>query len=300
MALDVKNLALSALSPVKFTYNFNSNEELNSEYRVVDSGIRYNKQSLLQNCADGAFSQNNAVMLTDLKDIKGIFDKAIEKKTIKDIPCCFYLSVSDTSLLEGDVIVTNTNSSFYVGGNGQQVIFDSIPVTPGVVEIKANTKQLAVADSYPYDLVLLNEPLQENLTRQQFEIEVLNNKITLKNNTPVGYRYLSYGIDRKLRFVGVQLNSTIINEYLFTPVFISSDEVEYNFDPSTKEVRYFNQSSNPTLLNKLIDVKSNVQLDTNLLVSCSLKDVASKNNVGVNIAITKTNFTAAGTFNSSL
>lgn len=300
MALDVKNLALSALSPVKFTYNYNSNEELNSEYRVVDSGIRYNKQNLLQNCADGAFSQNNAIMLTELKDIKGIFDKAIERKTIKDIPCCFYLSVSDTNLLEGDVVVTNTNSSFYVGGKGQQVIFESIPITPGIVEIKVGSKQLAVADSYPYDLVLLNEPLQENLTRQRFEIEVLTKKITLKNNTPAGYRYLSYGIDRKLRFVGVQLNSTIINEYLFTPVFVSSDEVEYNFDPSTKEVRYFNQSNNPTLLNKLIDVKSNVQLDTNLLVSCSLKDVASKNNVGVNIAITKTNFTAAGTFNSSL
>ena len=299
MSFEVRNLALSALSPVKFTYSYNATEKLKADYRVMDSGITYYKQSLLDNCADGVFSQHNAVILTDTKDIKSVFEHVVEEQNIKTIGASFYLSVSNTDYLAGDFIVTNTNSSFYVGGKGNHVIFNALPIEPGVIELKYHNKQIAINSTYPYDLELLDEPLQEDLTRQRFEVEVYNNKIALKTKTPEGFRYLSYGIDRKLRSVGVHLNDTTINEYLFTPIFISSSLLKHNFDPTSKEVRYYNEAQT-TNLNRTLSIKDETNVDTSLLVSCALKDVTSKNEVNVNIAITKTNFTTSGTFNTSL
>ena len=300
MAIDVRNFSLSALSPIKLAYNYNSLEKLKADYRVVSNGSRYYKQELLNQCADGAFSQHNALILTDVKKLKNLFEKTIEEQNIKNFGACFYLSVTDTDYLAGEVVVTNTNSGFYVGGTGNKSLFNVLPLGSGIVELKYNGFQIAVNENYPYDLELLPEPLQENIYRQQFEIEIYKNKIAFKANTIEGVRYLSYGLDRKLRFVGVQLNETIVNEYLFTPIFVTSSTIEYDFDPSTKEVRYFNQIET-TNSDRTLEIKEQTDVDTSLLVSCALKDVTSdKEEVPVNIAITKTNFTTTGTFNASL
>ena len=70
MSFEVKTLPLSSLSPLRMTYNYNSTEELTSRYRVIDSGLRYYEHDLLTNCTDGAFSQQNAIILTKRRTLK--------------------------------------------------------------------------------------------------------------------------------------------------------------------------------------------------------------------------------------
>jgi hypothetical protein len=281
------------------TYNYNSTEELTSRYRVIDSGLRYYEHDLLTNCTDGAFSQQNAIILTKSKDVKTVFNQQTTYVDIKNIACCFYLSVTDTDILNEDTKIKSLNKTFYVGGKGTEVIFNAIPIEQGVIELKVNNQQIAVSENYPYNLILLNEPLQENVHRQRFLVEVLGNKIALKSKTDVGYRYLSYSNDRILRCIGLQLNETIINQYLLTPIFISEDNMSHDFDSSTKEIRYYNDFG-LTSQETTVDVKKQIQLDTSLLVSCSLEDIVNKEEVNVNIAITKTNFATSGTYNTSL
>ena len=209
------------------------------------------------------------------------------------------MSVTDTDILNEDTKIKSLNKTFYVGGKGTEVIFNAIPIEQGVIELKVNNQQIAVSENYPYNLILLNEPLQENVHRQRFLVEVLGNKIALKSKTDVGYRYLSYSNDRILRCIGLQLNETIINQYLLTPIFISEDNMSHDFDSSTKEIRYYNDFG-LTSQETTVDVKKQIQLDTSLLVSCSLEDIVNKEEVNVNIAITKTNFATSGTYNTSL
>jgi hypothetical protein len=299
MSFEVKTLSLSSLAPLRLTYDYNSKEELDSRYRVVDSGLRYHEHELLEDCADGAFSQHNAIILTKIKDIKSIFAQPTTYVDVRTVACCFYLSVQDTEVLSGDTVVKKYSHNFYVGGKGTEVIFNAIPVEEGIIELKVNNQQLAVAENYPYDLILLDEPLQENIYRQRFAVDVYGDKISLKNETAEGYRYVSFSADRILRSVGLQLNETTINSYLFAPIFLSTGSNNYDFNPSTKEIRYYNEFGS-TDKEKRVDIKTQMQLDTNLVVSCLLEDVISEEEVNVNIAITKTNFATSGTFNTSL
>lgn len=299
MSFEVKTLSLSSLSPIRLTYNYNSDERLNCNYRVIDSGLRYYDHDLLSNCADGAFSQQNVIILTKTKDIKEVFEQTTTLLDVQNLACSFLLSVPDTETLNGDVKVKKLDQKFYVGGKGKEAIFNAFPIKRGKIEITVDKKQLAVSSAYPYDLILLDEPLQINLYRQQFLIQPCASGFMLKVKTDSGYRYLSYSKDRVLRCVGLHLNDTIINPYIFTPIFLSNNNIQYDFRPSTNEVRYYNEFSSP-LKERTVDIKTQIQVDTNLIVSCSLDDIVDKDNVNVNIAITKTNFSTSGTFNTSL
>jgi len=299
MALNVQYLQLSALSPVKLNYRYKTTEFLKAEDKIIDSGLRYCEQELLKESADGSFSQETVVVLTDIKDLKEVFEETIEEKTIETFSASFYLAVEDTDFLSGDTILTFKNKIFFVGGTGTQAIFNLLPIDKKLFELKCDGKQVAVSPTYPYNLILLDEPLQEDIERQRFTLDYFNNRIVLKNNTAEGTRYLSYGIDRQMRFVGLQLNDTTVNNYKLLPLFLTSPTIDYNFNPSVNEIRYYRQEKSSPL-NKNLTIKDKKQQDTSLLITCSLKDITSKNDVNTNIAITKTNFTTSGTFNTAL
>lgn len=300
MSFQTHIVPLSALSPIRFTYEFKSKEPLHSKYKVLDNGVRFLEHELLNKSSDSVFSQNNAIVLTEIKDLKQIFEEKTEQLNVRYISACFYLSFPDNIHLVGNTTVKKLNKRFFVGGSGQEAIFNIIPLGNNLIELKTEQKNLAISENYPYDLILLDEPLQENVFRQQFEIDVFENKFTLKTKTNEGYRYLSYSkVDRALRATGVQLNATTINQYLLEPIFVSKDHISHNFDPTIKEVRYFNQvETTPELKN--LNLKTQKQADTNLTISCSLDELITEKEVNVNIAIMKTNFATNGTFNTSL
>ena len=148
-------------------------------------------------------------------------------------------------------------------------------------------------------MIAANEPLVDSeIYRQRFSIEYNNGELTLQATTKAGKRYIACGSDRMVRAIGTELNTLKINNYHLQPTFISSTVVDYDFDSTSREVKYFNETSE-TNNQKTVNVKTQSQLDTNLLVSCPSLELTKANEVGVNIALVKTNFSTLGTFNTS-
>lgn len=293
--------SLSSLLPIRLSYNFNSDEELSCEYRTIQGGLNYFKHQLFESFQDAAFSNKTALFLTSSKKLKSVFKNTSHELSVGDIPNCFSLSVSNTNALMGDTQIKTLNKSLFVGGKGESVFFNAIPVERGIVQLRFKNMRVAVEKHYPYTVYLTSEPVPDDeKERELFQVEFVNNRLTLKNKTKEGYRYLSYSKDRKVRCVGLELNDAIINEYYFFPNFPTSSTLKYNFDPTNYEVKYFNETDSP-IDDKTVFIKEKQELDVNLLVDCPLKTlVESTSSAPVNIALIKTNFTPKGVFNNSL
>ena len=172
-----------------------------------------------------------------------------------------------------------------------------VPITKNIVELRTTkTQKIQIDKEYPYTARLSDEELGgDDIERQRFEIDFKNGLIYFKTKTQEGYRFLSYGVDQVVRAVGLMLNNTAINSYFFVPEFVSDSSILYNFDAKTDEIKYFNELSNTD--NRLtVNIKENQETNTNLLVSCSTKDISKLNTVSVNIALTKTNFSSSGSY----
>jgi len=285
--------SLSALTPVKFTYKFNKEEKLSSVNSSFSNGFKYIKHEAFENFHDAALSKRNCLILTNNKPLKDVFESDSRQIDIGAIAGCIFLK---TSL--GKYITTLSNS-IYVGGIGQKLFVTVVPISDNTVELKISKTQFIQIDKeYPYTAKISEEILDgDDLKRQRFELDYQNGLISFKTLTKEGYRYLSYGVDQTVRAVGLMLNETVVNSYLFIPEFVSENGLYYNFDAKTSEVKYYNE------LNSFADrynlnIKEEQESDTNLLISCTTTDIALSASVAVNIAITKTNFSSSGSYST--
>lgn len=301
MSFAVDTLSLSALAPVKLTYSFNSAESLQSKLHGNSSNLRFRTHELLDNNKDVAISKHTMLSLTNVKDIKSVFEHKPTTIGIDVISGSFNLTLQNSSFLEQEErLVKTANNKFYMGGKGEVAIFHLIHLESGGYNLKINNKYVQVEQEYPYALISSEEPLlDENAVRQCFFVEYQNKLMTIKTQTKEGMRYLSCGSDRVLRFVGTELNQTKINNYYMLPTFVSSSSLYYGFDSTTKEIRYFNEVSE-TDNQKTVNIKRQVPTNTNLLVSCPSVQLAESSEVGVNISLLKTNFSTTGVFNTLL
>jgi hypothetical protein len=126
--------------------------------------------------------------------------------------------------------VTTLSNNIYVGGIGQKLFLNVIPISNNEVELKVNKKQyIQIDESYPYTARISEEILSgDSLNRQRFEIDYKDGLVCFKTLTTEGYRYLSYGVDQTVRAIGLTLNDTIVNPYLFIPDFISENGIHAN------------------------------------------------------------------------
>jgi hypothetical protein len=94
----------------------------------------------------------------------------------------------------------------------------------------------------------------------------------------------------------VELNETLVNPYRFTVESISDPSIEYNFDPTTSEIKYYNELL-ASQTRQTVDIKTNTEKNTNLLVTCPTFELTETNDaVNLNIALMKTNFSSSGTY----
>lgn len=300
MSFAVTTLPLSSLNPVKMVYDFNFKEILESEKVTNSSQINYIKHELLSGVQDFAISKHTLLALTNQKNLKTIFKNQQKIIDVKNIAGTFYLKVFSKSLDEEETTVKIFNNKFFCGGKGQLALFHVVPISPGIVELKVGENYVNCSSNYPYDLVLSPESLQtEEIFRQRFFLDYVDKKITLQTQTSDGLRYLSIGVDRALRFVGINLNLTKINDYFLEPVFVSSSTITHGMNPSTSETRYYNDVFE-TNNQKNVAVKKQIPLDTHLLVSCPSSKLAEQSEVSLNIALAKTNYSSSGAFNTSI
>ena len=283
--------SLSALFPVNFTYKYNKEEKLSGQLTTHNNGFGYYKHDLFNNFIDASLSKKNFLVLTDVKQLKTIFETDSETLYVGNISGCTFLKAANGKYL------CNLKNNIYAGGIGQKMFINIVPITKNIVELRTTkTQKIQIDKEYPYTARLSDEELGgDDIERQRFEIDFKNGLIYFKTKTQEGYRFLSYGVDQVVRAVGLMLNNTAINSYFFVPEFVSDSSILYNFDAKTDEIKYFNELSNTD--NRLtVNIKENQETNTNLLVSCSTKDISKLNTVSVNIALTKTNFSSSGSY----
>lgn len=296
MGFSASTQSLSALTPVKFTYKFNKEENLSGVLNSFRNGFEYYKHDAFENFHDAALSKKSCLILTNNKPLKDVFDSDSKQIDIGTIAGCLFLKTPNKKYF------TVTDNGIYVGGIGEKLFINVVPILGNVVELKVGkTQHIQIDKEYPYTAKLSEEILDgEDLERQRFELEYRNNLISFKTKTQEGYRYLSYGIDQTVRAVGLMLNETVVNPYLFTPEFVSTNGLYYDFDAKTSEVKYYNELA--AFANRYtVNIKQEQESNTNLLISCSTATIAlsgSSGKVPINIALTKTNFSSSGSYST--
>lgn len=298
MSFSVKTHSLSAVSPVNFTYQYNTEEKLNSTLHLYRGGFGHYDHKLLEKFQDAALSKQNCLVLTDVKSLQDVFKDTLSDVSFGEISGSLYLKTTD-----GRYVMTRDNR-LYIGGAGEKAFFNIVPVQDGKFELKlSRTKFIEIEQTYPYTANITEEIVDETQTgNRRFEIDYRNNKISFKIITPDGYRFLSYAeacSERIVRAIGLELNDVVVNPYKFVVEFVSESNIKYNFDPQTKEVKYFNEllafESRHT-----VDIKQQIINETNLIVSCPTTELSKPlSAVNINIALAKTNFSSSGTFTPS-
>lgn len=283
--------SLSALTPVKFTYKFNKEEKLSKEFVNYSDGFSYYKHNALSGIQDAVFSKKNLLLLTNNIPLKEVFDIDSSKVDIGTIAGSFFLKN------DSNIYVTSLKNGVFLGGAGEKLLITVVPISNNIVELIVDkTRKLTIDSSYPYTLRISDDQLNDaNLYRQKFEMDYKEGLVCFKVNTNEGSRYLSYGADQVVRAIGVTLNETIVNQYLFKVEFATSNGIYYGFDATVSEVKYFNELG--TFLNQTnLNIKEEQISDTHLLMSCSTSLIAMSAEVPINIALTKTNFSASGSY----
>jgi hypothetical protein len=284
--------SLSAISPVDFTYNFNKEEKLSGKYYSYNNGFSFKTYDAFEGVQDASLSKKTCLILTNNKPLKNVFLSDSRQLNIGTVAgTCF--------LKSNNQYITTLNHGLYLGGTGEKALISIAVVTDKEVELKLGKDQFIQIDKkYPYTARVSTEALDGNeLYRQRFEVDYKDNLICFKAKTLEGYRFLSYGSDLTIRAVGLSLNETVVNPYLFTPEFVSSNGLYYDFDAVTKEIKYYNELST-TKDRYTVKLKNKKIADTHLLLSCSTTTIAASSVANANIASLKTNFTSSGTYSN--
>ena len=302
MNLSVTHLPLTAFNPVSIAYKNDSatasNEKLTEKYKVYASGIRALSYNVFEEFCDAVFSKQTALILTNLKNLKDVFDEPLQDLTLAVMVGSCRIQAADTALNNGDTTIRKYGNSLYVGGKGETVVFSLVPLNSNVVELKIGELFLEVSPTYPYDINLVAE---KQLAEEyyQFAVEFDNRQIGFKAKTSEGVRFLSYSQeDRKMRCVGLALGKTTINQCWFDVQFETATHFLYGYDPTTKQVKYFNSTESGNN-RRTLNIQNYKQTDTNLLVSLPIYDLIN-NKGNANISLLKTNFSSSDIYNTKI
>jgi hypothetical protein len=300
-SLTVTTHALSSLSPVKFSYQSNKLDKLSGKYVSAEGGLTYFLHDAFYNYKDAALSKKTCLVLTDTQPVSSLFEAAFANTTysIGTVAGSLYLTVQDEH-------ITVFGNNLFVGNpcgrTGTKALITIVPTEdPAVAKLRLGGKYIQVEKEYPFTLTLDTD---ENLATEQNRLFYVahgkNGLISFKTKTKEGFRFISYGVDKTLRAVGLELNETKINNYHFTAIYQTSQTLNRGFSAPTFEVNYFNDLVNTQNKTNLI-INKTAKRDTNFLVMCSTKNMATPDAASIaNIAMLKTNFSSSGTFLPSI
>ncbi len=301
-SLNVTTQALSSLSPVKFSYQSNKLDKLSGKYVSAEGGLTYFLHDAFYNYKDAALSKKTCLILTDTQPVSSLFEATFSNTTysLGTVAGSLYLTV-------GDEYITVFGNNLFVGNpcgrTGTKALITIVPTEdPRIAKLRVgNGKYIQVEKEYPYSLTLNTD---ENLATEQNRLFYVdhgkNGLISFKTKTKEGFRFISHGVDKMLRAVGLELNETKINNYHFNAQYQTSQELSRGFAAPMLEVNYFNDLVNTQNKTNVIVNKKAVR-DTNFLVMCSTKGITNpQNSTAANIAMLKTNFSSSGTFLPSI
>lgn len=290
-SLLVNNQPLSALRPVRLQYDYAYNEDLSEDNTVLQGNFEYYTYTLFDNFKDAVLSKKNCLVLTDTLPLKNVFRNNFKKIFLGEISGCAFLKSKKNRILK------KFKNQVFAGGRGEDLLVNIFPISETKAFLKTPQNEFLQIDAeYPYTVRLSQETLGSNqLFRRTFQIEYANNEISFKVETPEGFRFLSHGVDNVLRAIGLELNDALINPYKFDTKLVSAPFIDYNFNPKTDEVTYFNDIT--TFENRSnVVIKQARNKPTSYLVSFSTHSIDENSNVTINLASTKTNFSSSNTY----
>lgn len=291
MAVLTNRYSLSALTPVKFTYKFNKEEKLSNNLTSLTNGFSFYTHNFLLSAKDVVLSNHNLLILTDQISLKNTFKENLSHVNVGNIAGSLYLKNTNNKF------VTSIRNNIYVGGTGAPLLITVVPIEGNIVElIVDHTKRIMIDEEYPYTAkISADELTKDKLYRQRFEMDLKDGKCCFKATTKEGFRFLSHGIDGVLRAIGVCLNEHIVNQYLFTSVFLTQDSIDVGYEARTSEIKYYNELAS-FFNQKTVNIKTELESNTHLLASCATENIT--NETPINIALTKTNFSSSGSYST--
>ena len=283
--------SLSSLSPIELKYQYHRDEELQASINTYQEGYSFYEVDGLDGFQDVAINKNSCFVLTPTVELNSIFTPTT-KIDLGKLPGSILLQPRDSFIYY--ISYREINNTF-----NQSLSASTFYVAPientNEVELFVNNKYVQVNAVYPY-VVYLNEKTldPEEIYRQRFEIIYQNNLITFKTKTDSGYRYLALNNDNTLRAVGLILNDTPINDYVFKCIPVTTSTINRGFNPTNNWVTYFFDIESE-VDNKTVTVNKDLTDNkTNLLLDFPLEQAAELGTVNVNIANLKTAVTPSG------
>lgn len=284
--------SLSGIIPSELNYTFKSAEELNESSTLFSNGLAYNRYSILSNLQDAVISKNNVFFLTDSITLSSALKEQRTTFNISSIPSLVYLKQTNGNLY------FNLDGNDAVGSSDTKVPLFVAQVGDNEVELHTSKNyKLEVSSSYPYRVYNSRKATTEDqLARQRFTIDVVNNELTIKVITSEGSRFLAFDCFSKLKATGLIMNNEEKNDYIFTVEPISRTELTKGSLFRMEQIKYYNQFE--SFGNKKnVFVQDSEFANTHWLVTTTIDQLANNtDNVAVNIMPLKTNFTPAGTF----
>ena len=289
--VEITYKSLSSLSPIELKYEYNRDESLQGNIVTYQDGFSFYELEGLKNFQDVTINRDSVLVLTSAVSLSTVFAPAQDIKLGK-LPGTFQLQPRNSTIYyikynteKNTLVKTLTSAStFYI-----QPLNDS-----NEVELFVDSKYVQVRANYPYEVYLSERSLDpEEIFRQRFEIVYDNNLISIKTKTDQGYRYLAFNKDNILRAVGLVLNETVVNDYVFKCLSISDPNLNRGFTTNNDWVTYYFDTEGKSE-NKTLTINKNISIPTNLLIDFPLENAAETGIANINIANLKTSLTPAG------
>ena len=283
--------SLSSLTPIELKYEYNRDESLQGSIVTYQDGFSFYELEGLKNFQDVTINRDSVLVLTSAVSLSTVFAPAQDIKLGK-LPGTFQLQPRNSTIYyikynveKNTFVKTLTSAStFYI-----QPLNDS-----NEVELFVDSKYVQVRANYPYEVYLSERSLDpEEIFRQRFEIVYDNSFISIKTKTNQGYRYLAFNKDNILRAVGLVLNETVVNDYVFKCLSISDPNLNRGFTTNNDWVTYYFDTEGKSE-NKTLTINKNISTPTNLLIDFPLENAAETGIANINIANLKTSLTPAG------
>lgn len=284
--------SLSSLSPIELKYRYYRDEELVSQTTTYQDGFSFYEVEGLKGFQDVAINRDSVLVLTSAVDLNTVFTSS-EEVELGKLPGSFLLQPRNSTIYF--VKYKETTNSLVQTLTSASIVYLQPVNNTNDVELFIDNKFIQVEAEYPYKAFLNERTLDpEEIHRQRFEVVYDGGLISLKTKTDSGYRYLAFNNDNVLRAVGLILNDTVINDYIFKCIPITSTTLNRGFTPSNDWVTYYFDIEQETE-NKTVTINKNINAtETNLLIDLPLEKAAETGSVTVNIANLKTALTPAG------
>jgi hypothetical protein len=280
---------LSALTPIKLNYTYNTTEPLLEQTTTYNTGLNVNALAGTKNYQDISFNNETCLILTSSVNLNNIFSTLLFENNFFG---SVFLRPRNTPLYY--LSYNNILNSLTLSLSGTQIYISPVPESKEV-ELIVERQYVQIEERYPYEVILSDKSLDpESIHRQRFLCTIQDNTVTFKTKTNTGYRYLGMCSDGTLRATGNILNDAVFNDYVFNIDYVAVNTGVHGFIPVNDYITYYFDIESGVNNKNLTINKTFSDNPNNYLLSFTFHEIVNNNTTNINIANLKNVVTPAG------